>query len=156
MEDRIFIIFIFNIYTIIIAKQKTNIFFGVVIKRGPRAERNVSIFSIFFEKKPNLFLAKKDTFYKNLYFDIKLRTSAFQKVAFLFTLSKLTEKWQTHWKNPQKLQKNEKNRVFSVGMRFYSRKKIYLAFLYLDNLYIHEKNLNEIKCEIKGHPVLYS
>ena len=86
-------LYIFNIYTII-TLQKNIIFLGRDIKRGQQGKANV---------------------YKNLYFNIRLRTSAFQKVSYFVHTIKTERKMTITLKKSPKIAKMKKSHFFFCG-----------------------------------------
>ena len=120
-----YFLYIFYIYTWI-ALQKNHYFFLLGLLWGVNKEKQMSLFFNIFWAKQNHFLTKKDIFYKNLYFNIEFRTSVSKKWFVLFTLSKLTEKWQKHriLENGLKW----KNSVFFCGHAILQLENNYFAF----------------------------
>ena len=139
-----YFLYIFNIYTWI-ALQKKHYFFLLGLLWGVNKEKQMSLFFNLFWAKQNHFLTKKDIFYKNLYFNIEFRTSVSKKWFVLFTLSKLTEKWQKHriLENGLKW----KNSVFFLWACDFAVGKQLFCIFYLDNLYTYKINLNEMMCD---------
>ena len=69
-------------------------------------------------KVPKLFSCKKDIFFKNLYFNIKLRTAAFQKVACFVPTIKTNREMTITLKKSQKIAKNKKIAFFQWACDF--------------------------------------